>query len=157
MKSYFKKTAIIALLMLFALALAMPAIAAEYFKQKVVRFSATAGETLAAGDIVCIKGSDGEAYKADANDSNLRPAVGVIGKGGAGDTTVEIVAIGVLAGQPAASPGARLFLSETAATFTTTGPTNAQTLGWVLPGASATSSTNYFINVTVPSSGGAAY
>ena len=133
--------------------------AGEYFKMSYGRFSAIAGATLATGDVVCISGSDGYAYKADANDSDKRPAVGIIGKGGATAARVEIIFLGQLAGQTAASPGARLFLSETAGAFTTTGPTNAQALGWVLPGETAggSSSTDYFISVTAPSSAGAGY
>jgi hypothetical protein len=132
--------------------------AAEAWKQKIIKFSATAGETLATGDIVCIAAADSYTYKADANDGNLRPAVGVIGKGGAAGAKVEIVVAGILAGQTAASPGARLFLSETAGAFTTTGPTNAQVIGWVLPTTDATAtSTNYFVWIVGPSSGGAGY
>ena len=71
------------------------ALAAEYWLKIYERFSATAGETLAVGDAVCIKASDSKAYKADANDANLRPAIGVIGKGGASAATVEIVVRGV--------------------------------------------------------------
>jgi hypothetical protein len=143
----------------FLLAMVLPAAhAGEYWKQKESRFSATAGETLVTGDTVCIKSSDGEAYKADANDSDLRPAVGVIGKGGASDATVEIVQKGILAGQTSASPGARLFLSETAGAMTTTGPTNAQILGWVLPTPGSTnSSTIYFIDVQPEPSAGAGF
>ncbi len=130
--------------------------AAEYWKKKYERFSAVAGTTLAAGDVVYIKGSDGKAYKADADDSAARPAVGIIDKGGSSDATVEIVSRGILAGQTAASPGARLFLFTTAGALTTTAPTNAQTLGFVLPGT-ASSSTTYYICVVIPSSAGAAY
>jgi len=128
------------------------------WQSKYVRFSATAGETLATGNVVCIAGTDGKAYKADSNDSALRPAVGVIGIGGSSGATVEIVAIGVITGMTTASPGARLFLSETAGAITTTGPTNAQAIGWVLPGtAGANGSTKYFIGINVPTSAGAAY
>ncbi len=134
-----------------------PSPAQEYWKNKYLRFSATAGETLAAGDIVCIKGSDGKAYKADANDSSLRPAVGVIGIGGTSGETVEIVTIGVLEGQTSASPGARLFLSETAGVFTTTAPTNEQPVGWVLPGTTAATSTKYYIMTNMPVTDGAGY
>jgi len=140
------------------LLLASSAHAAEYFKQAFGRFSAIAGETLAVGDAVCIAGSDGYAYKADANDSALRPAIGVIRKGASSGSKVEIIFVGTLAGQTAASPGARLFLSETAGAMTTTGPTNAQALGWVLPGAAAAAtSTDYFISVNIATSGGAGY
>ena len=135
------------------------AYAAEYFKQAFGRFSATAGATLATGDVVCIAGSDGYAYKADANDSDKRPAIGVIRKGAASGSKVEIIFVGALSGQTAASPGARLFLSETAGAMTTTAPTNAQALGWVLPGstAGASSSTHYFINIDIATSTGAGY
>jgi len=151
--------AVMAVVFLLGAILCVPsAHAAEYFKQVFARFSATAGATLATGDAVCIAASDGYAYKADANDANKRPAVGFIGKGAASGSKVEIIVRGVLAGQTAASPGARLFLSDTAGAATTTSPTNAQALGWVLPGtAGAATSTTYFIDVTPPTSGGAGY
>ena len=84
----------VVLIALFALASAMPAAATEVWRQKFSRFSATAGETLAIGDVVCIKAADGYVYKADSNDSDLRPAVGAIGKGGASGAKVEIVTEG---------------------------------------------------------------
>ena len=153
-----KKFTVAVLAILFMAMFALPVMAAEYWKQVNTRFSAIAGETLAIGDVVCIVGATGYAWKADANDSALRPAVGVIGKGGAAESTVEIVVSGSLAGQTAASPGVRVFLSETAGAITTTAPTNAQALGWVMPGAAAAAtSTTYFITVNAPSSGGAAY
>lgn len=141
-----------------AFMVAVPQAQAEHWSYTVTRFSAIAGETVALGNVVCISGSDGYVYKADANDSGLRPAVGVIKTGGASGARVEIVVDGTLTGQTAASPGARVFLSETAGAITTTAPTNAQALGWVLPGtAGASSSTTYFIRVVTPSSGGAGY
>ena len=138
--------------------MAMEASAASSWQSKSLRFSAIAGETLATGNSVCISGADGKAYKADANDASLRPAVGVIGKGGASGATVEIIVSGILAGQTSASPGARVFLSETAGANTVTAPTNAQAVGWVMPGAaSAATSTTYFIMIQTPTSAGAAY
>ncbi len=131
---------------------------AEDWQQKYVRFSAIAGETLVTGDVVCIAAADGYAYKADANDSSLRPAVGIIAKGGTTGHTVEIVTIGVLTGQTAASPGVRVFLSTTAGALMATAPTNAQPMGWVLPGAAAAAtSTTYYISVVTPSTAGAGY
>ena len=154
----FLRGGLTALMVVFLFVALMPqaANAAEYWKAKYERFSATAGTALAAGDVVYLLGSDGEAYKADADDSAKRPAVGIIAKGGSSDATVEIVVRGILAGQTAASPGARLFLSTTAGALTTTAPTNAQSLGFVLPGT-ADSSTTYYITVVIPSSAGAAY
>ena len=158
-KRFRGRVAVAVALLLVGAFLLVPAVhAAEYFKQAFGRFSAIAGATLATGDVACISGSDGYAYKADANDSAKRPAVGVIRKGAASGSKVEIIFVGVLAGQAAASPGARLFLSETAGAMTTTAPTNAQALGWVLPGAAAAAtSTDYFISINTPSSGGAGY
>lgn len=148
-----------AVLMLFVVFSAIQADAAERWKQVHVRFAVTAGETLAVGDVACIKASDGYAYKADANDSALRPAVGIIKKGGDSGDKIEIIVIGRLAGQTAASPGYRLYLSETAGALTTTAPTNSQVLGWVEEGDTAgeASSTNYFIFVRPETSAGAAY
>lgn len=154
----FIKNRTLALLILMAVVFAAPLAWAENWQQKYVRFSATAGEALTIGDVVCIVGSDGAAYKADADNSALRPAVGLIDKAGLTGATVEIVAIGVLDGQTAASPGVRLFLSTTAGAMTTTGPTNAQPIGWVLPGTAGTAtSSKYFIQINTPSSAGAAY
>ena len=143
-----------------AVVLAPQAEAAEYWKQKYIRFSAPAGETLVTGDIVYIKYSDGEAYKADANDSAKRPAVGVIGRGGTSEQMVEIIAIGILAGQTRVTPGARLFLSETANTFdVAVPPTNEQLLGWVIYDPDDVDSSGvYYINILqMPQSAGAQY
>jgi len=138
--------------------LATPVFAAAQWKQVNSRFGAIAGETLATGNVVAISASDGYAYKADANDSSLRPAVGVIGKGGATGAKVEVVISGILAGMTAQSPGVRLYLSETPGAITSTAPTNPQVLGWVMPGtAGAASSTTYFIDVKVPQSDGPGY
>ncbi len=158
MKRFLRGLMVVALAMLLIVAV-MPqtANAAEYWKAKYERFSAVAGTTLATGDAVYLKGSDGKAYKADADDSAARPAVGIIGKGGATNATVEIIGRGVLAGQTAASPGARLFLSTTAGALTATAPTtNLQGLGFVLPGTAA-SSTTYHISVVMPASPSVTY
>jgi len=138
--------------------LTAPAFAAASWKQINTRFTAVAGETLATGNVVSISASDGYAYKADANDSSLRPAVGVIGKGGATGAKVEVVINGIIAGMTVQSPGVRLYLSETAGAITSTAPTNPQVLGWSMPGtAGAATSTTYFINVQMPQSEGPGY
>ena len=130
---------------------------AGYFKQKWIRFSAVAGETLSVGDVVYIKTTDGKAYKADADDPNKRPAVGVVSKGAPSGSKVEITVAGILAGQTAVSPGSRLWLSTTAGGITSSIPTNEQGLGWALPGSSAASTANYFILIQTPVSDGAEY
>lgn len=149
----------LSLILVMLLALTSLADAAAGWRAKYERISAVAGETLATGNVVCISGSDGYAYKADADDSTLRPAIGIVGKGGSSGATVEIVTRGILTGQTAASPGARLFLdATTAGTIAASAPTNAQPVGWVMPGTAGTAtSTTYYINVNIPNSAGAAY
>lgn len=144
---------------LMILLFAGAAFSAASWQQKITRFSAIAGEALAVGNVVCIKGSDGKAYLADADDANLRPAVGVIGRGGSSGAAVEIVLDGIIVGMTEASPGARLFLSSaTGGLMTTTAPTNAQPIGWVMPGRSGTATSGmYFIRAVMPASAGAAY
>jgi len=132
--------------MILILATAMIASAASYWSEKHFRFSALAGETVATGDVVAVSSTNGAVYKAKSDSNSLRPAVGVIGKGGASGATVEVVTEGIIKGMTAASPGARLFLSTTAGQFSPTEPTNSQVMGFVLPGAAAAStSTAYYI------------
>ena len=116
------------------------AYAGVYIKNVYARFSATAGETLALGDVVCLKDADGKAYKADANDAVLRPAIGIIGKGGASATSVEIVTQGIFGGYTSLSEGANGYLSETAGAITQSSPTWSQVLGVAI------SSTAYYLN-----------
>ncbi len=159
MRTRFRIQALLFVFVLLLVWLAVPVPAKAVTWQEIYsRFKATAGETLATGDVVCIKGSDGKAYKADANDSNLRPAVGVIGKGGASGATVEVIIEGIISGMSAKSPGATLYLSETAGAFTAVRPANEQTLGWVLPGiAGIPSSTTYYIRIETIKTPGAGY
>lgn len=119
---------------------ATDALAAYSVKQIWARFQATAGETLATGDIVMLKDADGYAYKADANDAALRPAIGIIGKSGASGATVEVIVIGVLSGWTSLTEGAPGYLSETAAAVTQSAPAYSQQVG------QAISSTSYLFN-----------
>lgn len=161
MKKLFKFRNIIAIMLALFMVSAFVATnagATESWKQKFVRFAGTAGETLVVGDPVCIAAADGQVYKADANSSTRRPCVGVIGKGGAAEATVEIVTIGIITGQTAASPGARIFVSDGAGVLTSTAPTNAQVVGWVATDTIDTAtSTTYFILVLPETSGGAGF
>ena len=139
------------LALFMTLAIAVQAGATENWQQKFIRFSGVAGETLAIGDVVCIAGADGQVYKADADSSTRRPAVGVIGKGGAAESTVEIVVSGILDGQSALSPGTRLFVSTGAGAFANATTGYDQIIGWVLPGTTDTAtSTKYFIMALPP-------
>ena len=154
MKKFIRKrwSLILAIMIAAFVIFAAQAQATEYWKQKFERFSATAGETLSIGDVVCIYSPDSRAYKADADNTALVPAVGVIGKGGSNGETVEIVTRGILAGQcNDVSPGQRLYLSTTAGAFTTATSNYAQPLGVALPGTSTevaeSRSSVYFVNV----------
>lgn len=109
-------------------------------KQQWVRVSAVAGETLATGDVVALKDADGLAWKADADDAALRPAVGIVGNGGAAGATVEIIVVGRVTGWTALSEGALAYLSGTAGGATQAAPAWAQPLGVAL------STTDIYVN-----------
>jgi len=113
--------------------------AAYSVKQVWARFSATAGETLATGNVVMIKDADGYAYKADANDAALRPACGIVGKGAASGAKVEIIAFGILSGWSTLSEGQPGYLSETAAAITQSAPAYSQQVGYAI------STTDYLV------------
>jgi len=100
------------------------------------RFGGTAGETLTTGDAASLS-TDGNIYKADADDSDKRPCVGFIGKGGASGANVEVVTKGRLAGQSGFTVGANLYFSETAGELTNTAPTYAQPVGFSLSATEA--------------------
>ena len=114
--------------------------AAYTVKSQWVRFTATAGETLTTGQVVCLKDADGYAYKADANDAALRPAIGVVGLGAASGAKVEIITIGILRGWTTLSEGGYAYLSDTAAAVTQSAPTYEQIIGVAI------SATEYFFN-----------
>lgn len=119
------------LVMMLMLTVAGPA-GAYTVKNNWVRVGATAGETLATGDIVAIKAADGLAYKADADDATLRPAVGVIGSGGVSGAGVEVVVSGLISGHTGLTPGALAYLSGTAGAVTQAAPVWAQPVGVAL-------------------------
>jgi len=139
MRKYFRNMAAMMLISV-VLIYAADAFAAYGVKQTWSRFSAIAGETLATGNVVMLKDADGYAYKADANDVALRPAIGIIGKGGASGATVEIITIGRLTGWSALTKGAPGYLSETAAAVTQSAPAYSQQVG------QAISATDYLVN-----------
>ena len=129
------------LLLIFTLVVtALPASAAYSVKQIFARFQATAGETLVTGNVVMMKDADGYVYKADANDAALRPAIGIIGKGGSSGAVVEVITIGTLSGWTALSEGAPGYLSETAAAVTQSAPSYSQQVG------QAITATTYMFN-----------
>ncbi|MCX5824427.1 MAG: hypothetical protein NTY86_13210 [Deltaproteobacteria bacterium] len=134
-----KFTAALVLFVMLAFA-STSAFAAYSVKQTILRFQAVAAETLATGNVVMLKDSDGLAYKADANDAALRPAIGIIGKGGATGATVEIIVIGTLSGWTTLSEGGPGYLSETAGAITQSAPSYSQQVG------QAINTTTYLVN-----------
>jgi hypothetical protein len=147
MRRFFRKNMAVMLLLAVFLVLAwtLPASAAYSVKQQWVRFTATAGEDLATGEVVCLKDADGKAYQADANDAALRPAIGVVRLAADSGDQVEIIVVGVLRGWSSLKEGAPAYLSETAGAITQTAPTSyQQEVGWAI------STTEYFIGTKAP-------
>jgi len=140
MRKYFRNIMAVTLISAILMLTAGSAQAAYSIKQIWTRFSATAGETLRTGNVVMLK-SDGLAFKAKANDATLRPAIGIIGKGGATGANVEIVTSGILTGWTGLTKGAPGYLSDTASLIIQTAPAYTQKVGM------AVSATEYLIKV----------
>lgn len=141
----------IGIVLLGSVSIPKPVYAVEVFKQKWVYFSATAGEALSIGDVVYLNSSDGEVYKADADDSTKRPPVGVVGTIAADGASVMVVRQGILGGQTSATSGDQLFLSTTAGAIDYDGDTPLTgnsffNIGFVMPGSSG-ASTDYYIDI----------
>jgi len=139
----FRKITMGVFVLALVLMLAAPQAMAAYSVKKILyRVSATAGEALATGEVVCLKDADGYAYQADSNDAALRPAIGVVGSktASASGETVEIIVIGVLTGWSSLSEGGNGYLSETAAAVTQAAPSWSQKVGFAL------NTTDYFFS-----------
>lgn len=139
MQKFVRKIGALLLLLLSLGVCSTPAMAYQ-IRQSYARISAVAGETLTSGQVVNIKDADGLAYKADADDAALRPAVGIIGRGGAAGATVEIVVQGVVSGWTTLSEGALCYLSGTAGAVTQSAP------AWNQPIGVAINTTTYYFN-----------
>jgi len=109
--------------------------------------SAVAGENLALGDIVCIKSSDGKAYKASASNATLRPAVGYASTVARTGTSVRITTSGSFAGYNDLTVGQPVYLSATAGTYTQTA-----TVGWYQQVGVAVTSTTIRVDIKAASS-----
>lgn len=140
MNTRFKSNILIAVLVAMMMTFFATAGWSYTIQQIWARFSGTAGETLVTGNLVCIKDADGLVYKADANDAALRPAIGVIGKGGVTGVEVEIVTLGRFGGWTTLSEGAWTYLSETAGAATQSAPAYAQIIGFPI------NTTDYYFN-----------
>ena len=116
--------------------------AAYNVKKVYLSFMGTAGEALTTGQAVCLKDADGYVYKADANDSDLRPAVGVVGSktASASGQSVEVIVVGVLNGWSSLAENGTSYLSETAGALTQSAPSYAQIMGFAI------NTTSYLVN-----------
>jgi len=85
-------------------------------------FQATAGENLSEGQVVCIDASSGQVYKADADNPDRRPAVGVVYQGASAGGTVWVQFAGKCSKFSGLSAGALYYLSTSAGEITTTPP-----------------------------------
>ena len=84
----------------------------------------TAGETLAAGDLIYVDAT-GQAFKADA-DSSSKAAIGFVLAGiTSGGTGTVYFGSGMVTGLTGLTAGSLYFLSSTAGGITTTAPTGA--------------------------------
>jgi hypothetical protein len=106
------------------------------------RFGCVTGEAVVEGDVLAIKASDGKCYKADADDSTLRPAAGVAGAKASSGANVPVVTRGQVGGLSSLTKGGYVFLHTTAGATTQTQPTAySQNVG------RAISATQYVIDV----------
>jgi len=123
--------------------LAVPAGAANL--QRVVdRFGCTTGEAVTIGQALMMK-SDGLCYKADADDSTLRPAIGIAGYSAGSGASVSVVTGGQVGGETGLTKGGAIYLSATAGGNTQTQPSAfSQVLG------RAISATQWTIAVAPP-------
>jgi len=145
MKRMMKMSMAAAMVLALVLAFVLPDLHAAYHVTKVFsRLTVNAGETVTTGEVVAIKDSDGEAYKADANVTYLRPAVGIVGSltGGDGEA-VEIITGGILSGWSGLAEGDAAYLSETAGDVTQNPPEWVQNVGV------AVNTTDYYFNFPV--------
>ena len=93
-------------------------------KKIFIGYKARAGESgLTTGMLVHQKDLNAKAYKADADDSNVRPANAVIGKKDSADNFVQLIVVGILSGWSGLQEGLPVFLSTTAAGVTQSAPT----------------------------------
>jgi len=137
----FNKNILAVIAVLTAVMLFAPQASAYDIKQVWTRFSATAGEDLTLGDIVCLAAADGYAYQADADLTTRRPAIGIVGKTTASGSLVEIITRGIFTGWSSLTVGAPAFISSTVAAATQTAVGTYQQMIGV-----AVSSTDYLFD-----------
>jgi len=116
----------------------------------------TAGETLTMGNVVAIKDSDGRVYQADADDTELARAVGIIVEipevlGSATSTSagrvVSYVVHGPIGGFSGMAEGTYGYVSGTAGALEDTNPGDADTYSFVV--GYAESATIFFVRLGV--------
>lgn len=121
-KGRFRNSIMALLLAVALLVLPQAAFSAAFLQQVSARFGCVAGAALTEGDVLMMK-SDGKCYKADADDSTLRPAIGVAGFTAASAANVSVVTRGQVGGLTSLTKGGDIYLSTTAGGTTQTQPT----------------------------------
>jgi|SRR5581483_7460736 len=156
-----QKIRLIGLIGLIGLIFAPQLYAAAFTEQVVSRFTCVAGEAITEAQVIAIKASDGKCYKAKADDSTLRPAIGVAEAGAASAANVAVVTRGIVGGLTSLTKGAYVYVDTTAGGTTQTQPTS-----YSQPIGTAISATEYSVEagrarrartviIPVPDPGGA--
>lgn len=117
---------------------------------------ATAGESLSMGQLVALKDSDGRVYKADADDSELSRAIGIVVEVYellGSDTTAEagdavtVCTYGPVGGFSSLSEGSYGYVSGTAGSIEDTDPGDADTYSFIV--GYCETSTIFFVNIGI--------
>src|SRR3990172_11897998 len=108
--------------LIFVLSLVIPKVMPQIVNEINVSLSCTAGEALSRGDIAAIKAADGLCYKADADASTLRPAVGMVIASVASKGGAKLARDGIVSGLTNLTRGAPIYLSTTAGATTQSEP-----------------------------------
>jgi hypothetical protein len=130
--------------LLITLLLGLPAAEAAKIDQVRSRIGCTTGEAITVGQPIVLK-SDGLCYKADADDSTLRPAIGIAGNTAGSAGILEVVTAGQVGGLTALTKGGLVYLSTTAGGTTQTKPS-----AYVQVVGQAISATQYSIAIGKP-------
>lgn len=117
----------------FLLALFVTPAQAEVLRADYVGFGGTAGETITVGQPVMVAAADGLVYRADADNSLRRPAVGLAAAGATVGQAVRVVRDGVFSGFSGFTPGAWVYLSASVGAISATAPTEyVQAVGFAV-------------------------
>lgn len=114
----FKKIQSILISVLFAVMMfGGNAFAAQSWQKVYGSWAGTAGESIVLGDVLCFSrytATTGKIFKADADNSARRPAIGIAQSAAGDGTTVNVVTSGIMTGNSGLTIGNVKYLSDTA-------------------------------------------